>query len=311
VYVYVYVCVNIDICVSAHGLAVARISFLSRVALTYGCSRKIQGFPDDLSPVMSTAFSIFVNIMVPLSAVFLFLLVLPFPQRMRRGINSALTKIFLLPGPLGMPTISSVLLMLAAFFVHVSYQLYDFNQKFSRDVAKHEPPKVSLSEHRLVRSQRNFWVGLLLMVFWLVLSLLLRLSKKIVEQEAELATYRAGASRKTQATSAIASGAGKSGAADSASQGGSSSRTNATNSGSKHHKVGLFLDGDEDSMASQSRGTSSSQQQESSSKHESSQRRVVADKSSRQDRDHRDDERPVPTNSGAVSSIRSRKADGH
>lgn len=159
---------------------------------------------------MSTAFYVFVNVMVPLSAAFLFLLLLPFPQGVRRMINRVLTKIFLLPGPLGLSTIASVLVVLSLFFAHVAYDLYDFTSKFSMEVSKHEPPKVSLSEHRLVRAQRNFWVGLLLVVFWAVLSMLLRLSKKIVEQDAELATYRAkaGTALKQAAATAAANAIG-------------------------------------------------------------------------------------------------------
>lgn len=139
---------------------------------------------------MSTAFYMFVNVMVPVSALFLLLLLVPFPPSIRRPINNMMTKVFLIPGPLGLSTISSVLIVLTFFFGNVAYQLYDYTSKYSHDVVKHEPPKISLSEHRLVRAQRNFWVGMLLMVFWSVLYMLLKLSKRLVEQEAELSTYR-------------------------------------------------------------------------------------------------------------------------
>lgn len=139
---------------------------------------------------MSTAFKVLVTIMVPLSGMFLLLLLLPFPPRARKFINNILTKIFLLPGPFGLSTITTVLAILFLMFAHVSYDLYSYSVHFSMEGAKQEPPKVSVSEHRLMRIQRNFWVGLLLVVFWTVLSMLLKLSKRLVEQEAELALFR-------------------------------------------------------------------------------------------------------------------------
>eukprot|EP00048_Salpingoeca_helianthica_P022401 m.18004 g.18004 ORF g.18004 m.18004 type:complete len:176 (+) comp7265_c0_seq1:125-652(+) len=144
-------------------------------------------------------------VVVPLSVVLLFLLLLPLHGRIRQRINGWINNLFLFPIIAQIPFISVLLLIFGAFFLVRTIDVSQRMESFSRDHANGEPPRISLTEYKLVRSQRDFWISLLLLTIWAVLWRLLSISKKLVSLQEELDTLKGPKLTKTPPTTNVSS----------------------------------------------------------------------------------------------------------
>jgi hypothetical protein len=137
-----------------------------------------------------TALKAVLYAVVPISLVILFSLLLPLRGRVRRVVNGAVNRVFLLPVISNVPLVAVLLGSFSIFFLVRTMDVSNRMSDLSREVANGEVPRISITEYKLVRSQRDFWISLVLFVTWGVLWRLLSLSQHIVSLQEEVEALR-------------------------------------------------------------------------------------------------------------------------
>ena len=129
---------------------------------------------------MITFGKLIVYIFVPLSLIFLLLLLLPFPKYIRIYINNIILNILKFKTFANINLIIFIVFNTLCFLLYEMYYLYTFNNTIKH--ANTDREKV----HQL-EGQRNFWITLLLFILWSLVYLILNLSQNIVNLENKLA----------------------------------------------------------------------------------------------------------------------------
>lgn len=127
--------------------------------------------------------------LLPMSMVFLFLLVLPVGKTARKHINNFLTKVFFFPTIGTVPLIATIVTLLALYFISKVHWLY-------HNIYHHRPSHHATAdakhfyESKRLRAERDFHIALLLLVFWVLLYMMLHLSKRLQQSEHQVSTLR-------------------------------------------------------------------------------------------------------------------------
>ena len=138
-------------------------------------------------------------VLVPISLFFLVLLVLPFGGSFRRAINKFLASLLLLPAVGSIPLIFSIILPLGIFFLAKAHSLYN-------NIYLHKPePNVPadtkhLYEIKRLRTERDFHIALVLLVFWALLYMILNLSKRLEASERIISALEVELDKQNQRT---------------------------------------------------------------------------------------------------------------